>query len=126
MQNINKKILIVEDEPDSRMLYIDILTNSGYSADGAKDGDEALKMLESKEYALVLLDIIMPDKDGLETLSDIKKNSDKYGNPIVYMLTNISGENQIEKSIALGARGYILKADTTPSQLLETVKELYK
>ena len=55
-----KKILIVEDEPDAQKIYLDILQAAGFYAKGANNGKEALAALEAEKFDLVLLDIIMP------------------------------------------------------------------
>lgn len=116
------KILIVEDEQDARMIYIDILTSVGYEVDGAKDGKDALNKMEKKKYDMIMLDIIMPIMDGIAALKEIKTHPDKYGNMPVYMLTNIGSDVAIENAISLGAKGYILKSDTDPNELVDLVK----
>lgn len=120
----HKKILIVEDEQDARTLYIDILSGSGYDVVGAADGVEALELLSKSKFSLVLLDIIMPNKDGVETLNEITTKPDTYGKPVVYMLTNIGSDVAIEKAISLGAAGYVLKSDTAPEELVTLVKKI--
>lgn len=120
----NNKILVVEDEQDARTLYLDILSGSGYSVDGAADGVEALDLLSKNKYQLVLLDIIMPNKDGVETLNEINTKPEMYGKPVIYMLTNIGSDVAIEKAISLGAAGYVLKSDTAPEELVNLVKKI--
>ncbi len=117
-----KRILLVEDEPDAREIYLDILEAEGLEADGVGDGTEALDALEKKKYALVLLDIIMPKMDGVETLDRIKKNPDKYGPVKVVMLSNIGGDIAIDKAMELGADGYMLKSETEPDDFVNVVK----
>jgi CheY-like chemotaxis protein len=122
--NNAKNILVVDDEQDALTLFLDIISAGGYSVEGARDGQEALNKLSAKKYDLVLLDIIMPNKDGIATLEEIHLHPETYGKPIINMLTNISSDAAVEKAIALGATGYILKADTTPEDLLKTVNKL--
>jgi|OpeIllAssembly_1097287.scaffolds.fasta_scaffold334328_2 CheY-like chemotaxis protein len=117
------KVLIAEDEQDARIIYVDILTAAGWQADGVADGEEALKKMEKVKYDLVLLDIIMPNRDGIGALREIKAHPDKYGNMPVYMLTNIASDVAIENAITLGAKGYILKSDTDPTELVDLVKK---
>ena len=116
------KILVAEDEQDARMIYIDILTSVGYEVDGAKDGKDALLKMGKKKYDLALLDIIMPNLDGIAALKEIKTNPDKYGNMPIYMLTNIGSDVAIENAVSIGASGYILKSDTDPNELVDLVK----
>lgn len=117
------KILVAEDEQDARLIYVDILTSAGYEVDGVADGKEALIKMESKKYDLVLLDIIMPNLDGISALKAIKEYPTKYGNMPIYMLTNIGSDAAIENSIQLGAQGYIHKSDTDPSELTDLVEK---
>ncbi len=119
----NSKILLVEDEVDARDIYTDILQGEDIQVDGVGDGTEALEALEKNKYTLVLLDIIMPKMDGVETLSKIKQNPDKYGTPKVVMLSNIGGDIAIDKAMELGADGYMLKSETEPDEFVAVVKK---
>lgn len=121
------KILVVEDEQDAKDTFIELLsTVPTYEVTGAVDGNDALAKIEADKPDLVLLDIVMPKKDGIETLSEIKKSPEKYGNPIVVMLTNIGGDLAVEKALELGAVGYKLKVDTPPEELLDYIAGLLK
>ena len=117
------KILVAEDEQDARLIYVDILSSAGYEVDGVADGKEALIKMENKKYDLVLLDIIMPNLDGISALKSIKEDPSKYGNMPIYMLTNIGSDAAIENSVQLGAQGYILKSDTDPTELTDLVEK---
>jgi len=119
----DKKILLVEDEPDAREIYLDILKSEGLNGTGTGDGTEALEALERDKYDLVLLDIIMPKMDGVETLGRIKQSPDKYGTPKVVMLSNIGGDIAIDKAMELGADGYMLKSETEPEDFVNVVKK---
>jgi len=116
-----KKILLVEDEADAREIYLDILKGENLVATGVGDGTEALQALAKEKYALVLLDIIMPKMDGIETLTQIKKNPEKYGTPKVVMLSNIGGDIAIDKAMELGADGYMLKSETEPDDFVSVI-----
>ncbi len=122
-QNGSTKILVVEDEVDARTMFVDLLSSEGYEVSSAVDGVDALAKAAADKYNLILLDIVMPNKDGIEVLQEIKANPDKYGEPVVVMLTNISGDAAIEKAMELGAAGFRLKVDTEPTQLLADVKD---
>jgi len=118
-----RKILVVEDEPDALEIFKDILTEEGFEADGAEGGLAALEKLVNNTYDLVLLDIVMPDKDGISILEEIKKFPDKYGTVKVVMLTNIGGDLAVDKAMKIGAAGYLLKAETEPDDLVAAVKK---
>jgi len=122
---IKKRILVAEDEQDARRIYLDILTQAGYQVDGAADGVETLKRCSTEKYDLVLLDIVMPNLDGVATLKELKDHPEKYGNSVIYMLTNIGSDLAIDKAVSLGARGYILKSDTPPDKLVELVNSAF-
>lgn len=121
---VKKKILVVDDEPDARELFAELLkTNPDYEVEVASDGNEALSQSEKFKFDLILLDIVMPNLDGVDTLATLKGDTSKYGTPIVIMLTNIGGDIAIQEAIKLGAIGYKLKIDTEPDELLQTVAD---
>lgn len=99
------KILVIDDERSIRNTLRDILDNEGYKVDDAEDGIEGLKLVNSKKYDVILLDIKMPRMDGLEVLEHIMKITDT---PVVM----ISGHGTIEtavEAIKKGAYDYIAK-----------------
>lgn len=117
-----KYILVVEDETYLRDLYVQILEKEGYIVDKAADGEEAYLKLGKKQYDLILLDIILPNMDGLQVLEKLKNESKEVTGSIV-LLTNLSQELVISKAVGLGVRGYIVKSDMTPEQIVQEVKE---
>lgn len=119
---IPKYILVVEDETYLRDLYVQILEKEGYIVDKAADGEEAYLKLSKKQYNLILLDIILPKMDGLQVLEKLK-NETKEVKGTVVLLTNLSQELVISKAVGLGVRGYIVKSDMTPEQIVQEVKE---
>ena len=116
-----KKILVVEDEEYIRDLYVQILQKEGYLVDSASDGEEAFMKMSKKEYDLILLDIILPKIDGLQVLEKLKKESKKITAPVV-LLTNLSQEVVVAKAMNYGVRGYMVKSDLTPSDILTEVR----
>ena len=100
------KILVADDESSLRILLSDELTRAGYSVDLAADGEETLKKAREKFYNVVLLDIVMPKKDGLAVLSTMKKEN--IPSEIIILTGNATLENAIE-SMKLGAFEYIKK-----------------
>lgn len=118
------KILVVDDEADAAILFAELLNTTGkYIVQTAADGQECLSKCQNMKFDLVLLDIVMPKLDGVETLRQIKEDSQKYGDPKVIMLTNIGGDIAIEKALELGAIGFKLKIATEPEELLKTVED---
>jgi two-component system chemotaxis response regulator CheY len=119
------KVMVVEDEEDLRDVFKAILENAdpNWEVSSAIDGVDGLAKCEATSFDIVLLDIVMPNKDGIQTLIDIRANPSKYGDPIVLMLTNLSGDLAIEEAKMRGAQDYLVKIEYEPDQLISKVKE---
>lgn len=117
------KILVVDDDEYIRDLYEEILKDADYDVDTAHDGEEGLDMIRKNTYKLVLLDIMMPKKDGVEVLRELDK--DKNTTPVV-LLTNLAHDPVMKEGTSLGALAYLIKADLTPDQLVEKVNGFVK
>lgn len=117
----NKRILLIEDDQNTRDLYLGILKTQGYTVDLAVDGREGLSKAASNIYNLILLDIMLPKVDGLEALS-ILKNNDR--NRKVALFSNLSTTDIIEKAMKIGADEFIMKTDTDPDAFLVKIKKL--
>ena len=124
MANGAKKILVVEDELFLRDLYVQILKDAGYEIDSASDGDEGFKKLQVGGYDLVLLDIVLPKRDGIQILRDLQKAPPEKPNGAIIVMSNIDKEATIAEGVALGIKGHIVKSDYTPDQLLAEVARL--
>jgi len=103
---MKKAVLVVDDQPNIRGLISYNVEKMGFRADTANDGEQCLKLLKSREYVAVLLDIQMPKKDGIETLKEIKEN---YPNISVIMVTAQKDLNLAVKAVKLGAYEYLTK-----------------
>ncbi len=102
---MSKNILVVDDDKDIRELITVYMQTEEFYVDKACNGEEALKLIEGKNYDLVILDIMMPKLDGLQVLIEIRK---KYSMPIIF-LTAKNEEIDMIKGLALGADDYIFK-----------------
>ncbi len=117
----SKKVLLVEDEKELLDLYVSLLQQEGYDVDNASDGELALKKISDNAYDLILLDIILPKMDGLQVLENLKKIG-KLPTGKVVLLTNLGQDLVVAKALEFNVRGYIVKSDYTPEQLLNEVK----
>lgn len=117
------KILIADDDEALLRLYDVQLRNSGYTVVTALDGDECLQQVVEEKPNLVLLDIVMPKRDGLATLKALKENPDTAAIPVI-MLTNFGQEDLIQNALAAGASDYLLKYRVTPSEISEKVAQI--
>lgn len=118
-QSRPKKILIVDDEkPLIRALELKF-TNAGFEVMVAMDGEEALELLSKEKFDMVILDLVMPKKDGFEVLSELKAKGNKV--PVI-VLSNLSQEEDIKRVRELGAIDYLIKPETSIFELVSKVK----
>jgi two-component system cell cycle response regulator DivK len=103
-----RKILVVEDNEDSRELVVKVLRNKGYIMVEAVDGEEAIEKVVSEKPDLILLDISIPKLDGYEVAKRLKGREDLRDIPIV-AVTAHAMKGDREKVIAAGFEGYISK-----------------
>ena len=119
-----KKILLIEDEPDQRMMVEIRLEAAGYEIIAAADGEEGLKKAYEGKPDLILLDIVMPKMDGYEVCKCLKENQDTRDIPIITITA--SGERELgEKCLAAGAEDVIGKP-YDPKELVAKIKALLK
>jgi len=117
-----KKILIVEDEKALATVLNLKLTSSGFETKVVYNGDDALAALKEGPYDLVLIDIMMPKRDGFSVLEDLKKQGN--GTP-VFVMSNLGQEEDIAHVKSLGAKDYIVKADTSPAEITERITKFF-
>lgn len=122
MDNSQKKILIVEDDQFLREFYQELLMAEGYFVDVAADGETALSKIQNQELDLVLLDIMLPRKDGTQVLRDLKTRPAKSPNLTIVVLTNLGQDVIIKECFDLGAKGYLIKSALNPDQVLTEIK----
>ncbi len=113
-------ILLTEDDPIVAELYRLRLETDGHVVHLAADGVAALEEVDRSRPDLILLDIRMPKLTGVAVLEALRANPENTDLPVV-MLTNYSDPNLVERCLALGAAGYLVKSRTTPRQLAEWI-----
>jgi len=116
------KIVLVEDEADIRDIYVALLNESGHEVLTADDGDVALEVLQNNAWDLLLLDIMLPKKDGLAVLRELKKQ-DFYKNQPIIMLTNLEKDAIVQEALESGALDYLVKSDIEPSDVTDAVEK---
>ncbi len=122
----NKRILIIEDDQFLREFYQELLQGERYLVEAQEDGEKGLERLRLGEYDLILLDIMLPKKDGLQVLRDLKLNPGNLkGTPIV-VLTNLGQDAIIKQAFDLGAAGYLIKSALSPDQVLTEIKSYFQ
>lgn len=125
-KNMEKqKILIIEDEVTLHEALLDYLKGEGFEVFSAVDGEKGVEEARAKLPDLVLLDIVLPKKDGYEVLTELKKD-DKTKNIPVILLTNLGSNEDIQKAFDKGATTYLIKADYKLEDVVKKIKETLK
>ena len=117
-----KKVLIVEDNLDLLDMYRFKFEKEGFEVKTCEDGFAAVQTAVDFKPDVILLDIMMPNMDGFETLKVIKTQTEV--NTKIVMFSNLSSQKDIDRCLELWADDYLVKSDTTPSQAIQKVKEL--
>lgn len=120
-----KNILIIEDDEFLRGLINKKLAAEYFNMLSAIDGEEGLKRAKEEKPDLILLDLVLPKIDGFEILSKLKEDPNTSSIPVI-ILSNLSQKEDIDKGIKLGAADYIIKAQFTPEEIVEKVKNILK
>jgi len=117
-----KTILFIEDESSLQKTLSRFLENSGYKIKSALDGEIGLNLAKKELPDLILLDLILPKKDGFEVLKELKEDEKTKDIPVI-VLTNLEGTTDVQKALALGATTYLVKANYELSEVTRKIKE---
>ena len=115
-------ILIAEDEDFLIQTLKDNLNVEGCTVDIAKDGEEAVKKIGKKKPDLILLDLLMPKKDGFYVLEELKKNPKWKLIPVI-VLSNLGEDTAIKRAMEMGADDYFVKSQHPIEEVIEKVKD---
>lgn len=116
------KVLLIEDEESLRKLYTKILNAKNYTVEAAADGEDALSVLKVFRPDVIVLDIVMPNYNGVEFLKILKNDVELKSIPVV-MLTALSEMRKITECLDMGAVGYITK-DSTVEEIVQRLNFL--
>ncbi len=117
-----KTILIIEDDETLRVMYRDRLTEDGYLILEAEDSKSGMLLARNKKPNLIILDLILPQGNGFELLEKLKKDDQTKKIPVV-VLTNLGQDSDRQEIMQLGADDYLVKPETTPSELISLIKK---
>lgn len=118
----SKKILIIDDDVFLSDIYSLKLQQAGFNVTTAGSGDLGLSEMQKEKPDLILLDIVMPGKSGIETLKKIRETGE-YKDLKILLLTNMRDEETIKTGLSLGANGYLIKTSLTPNQVVNEVEK---
>ena len=120
MPDTTKKILIVEDEKPLAKALVLKLTNSGYQAKAVYDGGEALEILKQEHFDLIILDLMMPKKDGFAVLKELQP---LRLNTKIVVTSNLSQEEDFKKAKELGATELFIKSEIALAAIVQNVNK---
>jgi len=125
-KNSKEKVLLLDDDEFLLNMYKVKFTNAGYDVKTSNSGRNAITQLEDGlTVSAVIFDIVMPTMNGLEFLDEVKKK--KLAKEASFIaLTNQGQSSDVEEAKKLGADGYIVKASTIPSEVVEEVEKIIK
>ena len=118
-----KKLLIIEDDLVLQKALNDYLCAEGFEVKCAADGETGVSLAFSEKPDLILLDIVVPKKDGYTVLAEVRENNETKHVPIV-LLTNLGSISDVEKALELGATTYLVKADYKLEEITAKIKEI--
>ena len=117
-------VLVVEDDPFYSKIYKTKLAKEKIESQIVGNGNEAMKAAQILRPKLILLDLIMPGKDGFETLAELKADPNLKNVPVI-VLSNLSQEEDIKRIMDLGAVEYLVKANVPIQDVIDRVKQNY-
>ena len=115
-----KKILFVDDDQHIVQLYSAVFSKAGFNFSTASNGLEAIEKAGTEKPDLLLLDIMLPDLNGLEVLKKLKQNP-QTADITVWMLTNLPEQMNEETAQSYGASDYLVKSAYTPKQVISKI-----
>lgn len=121
-ENGSIKVLIVEDDQFLLSMYSTKFKKDNFQVVVAEDGEKGLKQATQEKPDIILLDIILPKKDGFEVLEKLKEQEETKDIPVL-LLTNLSQQDDTKKGLSLGAEDYLIKAHFMPSEVVKKVKK---
>lgn len=119
-----RRVLFIEDDPTTAIMYGRALTHHGYSVETVADGTAGFERLTHNPYDIILLDLMIPGIKGPEILKRLATRG--RGPAKIIILTNMTNSDHEQAKLAAEADAYLLKAEVVPSQLIEEIERLLK
>jgi len=118
-------ILLAEDEQALRSALSYQLESEGFTVLQARDGEEAIRIAKDRHPQLILLDMIMPVKDGFEVLRVLKEDTELQGTPVI-ALTNLADATNEKKARDQGVTDYLVKSDLDMADVVTKIRSILK
>ena len=120
-----KTILCVEDDRFIGEMYVRSLQKAGYNVTWVVDGNDGLVAARNQNFDLIILDLMLPEQRGDQILDALRNNNvDLVPNSKILIMTNFEQDEASRKSVMSRVDGYLIKADITPRNLIEVVKQM--
>ena len=120
-----KTILCVEDDRFIGEMYVRSLQKAGYDVTWVVDGNDGLVAARNQNFDLIILDLMLPEQRGDQILDALRNNNvDLVPNSKILIMTNFEQDEASRKSVMSRVDGYLIKADITPRNLIEVVKQM--
>ena len=120
-----KTILCVEDDRFIGEMYVRSLQKAGYDVTWVVDGNDGLVAARNQHFDLIILDLMLPEQRGDQILDALRNNDiDLIPNSKVLIMTNFEQDEASRNSVMSRVDGYLIKADITPRNLIEVVKQM--
>jgi len=121
-QKAAKFVIIVEDDKFYGNIYKTKLAKAKFEAVVAGNGEEAIEMARKRKPDLILLDLVMPIKDGFQTLKELKADSNLKDVKVV-VLSNLSQQEDVKKAKELGASDYLVKTNMSIKEVMDKIQK---
>lgn len=122
MTQVEKKVLLVEDDLQISKVYEIQLKKEGILTVLAHDGEEAMELFIKEKPDLIILDLMLPKRDGFGVLEDVRKNHRNTEIPII-VISNLGQKDDKTRAISLGATEYMIKVDHSIKEIVDKVKK---
>ncbi|KKT30119.1 MAG: OmpR-like protein [Parcubacteria group bacterium GW2011_GWA1_44_13] len=122
MDEHKKKILIIEDDEHISRVYEMRFLKDGYNTVLVANGEQAVEKVTSEKPNLIILDLMVPRKDGFAILEEIKKNPSTASIPVL-VLSNLGGKDDQKRALGLGANDYMVKVENSMQEVIERAKK---
>ena len=120
-----KTILCVEDDRFIGEMYVRSLQKAGYNVTWVVDGNDGLVAARNQSFDLIILDLMLPEQRGDQILDALRNNNvDLVPNSKILIMTNFEQDEASRKSVMSRVDGYLIKADITPRNLIDVVKQM--
>ncbi len=126
MESTRRKILIIEDDRFISEMYARTLTKNGFEVVESTNGPDGFERAREGGWSYILLDIMLPDKTGVEILQDLRAVGEDHSsdNTKIIVMTNFEQDDATRESMEKLADGYLIKAEITPRRLGEIIQDM--